>query len=380
MTQVRPRFFISSVIEGFESFREAAACGVRDAGAEPVMIEQFPSLSVSPRTACLDAIATCNGVVVIIGSRPGFKTPSGQYVVEEEWQYARKRATPLYVFVQDAPRESDAERIATEVSEYVHGRFRSTFRTPDDLRTKVASALSETFSQETVVPDTQMLMSALTKSIQNGREPFVRLAIQPVRNAEVIDPLELDSRDFQDKLLRVGTEGSSPLFSLRAEKTVAADTSSFYFNQPGNSSRDEEDWQAKAQLSIRGFLVAERGAVRHVGNWRRGYDLGVALKVADLADATESLFQFAASLYNHVDQYVAYRDFVYGVSLINLGTRYIYDVIPDGNRGMPIRMSDNAPILAFDEPRPIVREALDQPSDEVKRVVALVRRKAQLQG
>jgi hypothetical protein len=378
MTQVQPRFFISSVIEGFESFREAAAQGVRDAGAEPVMIEQFPSLSVSPRTACLDAIATCNGVVVIVGSRAGFKAPSGEYVVEEEWHYARKRATPLYVFVQDGPREPDAERIASEVSGYVHGRFRSTFRTPEELRAKVASALSETFSQQTVVPDTQMLTSALTKSIQSGHEPFVRLAIQPVRNSEIIDPLKLDSREFQDELLRVGTEGSSPLLSLRAEKTVVADTSSFYFEQPGSSSRGEEDWQARAQLSTRGFLVAERAAIRHVGSWRRGYDLGVALKLDDLAAATESLFQFAASLYNHVDQYIAYRDFVYGVSLVNLGMRYVYDVIPDGNRGVPIRMSDNAPILAFDEPRSIVREALDQPSDEIGRVVALIRRKAQI--
>jgi hypothetical protein len=71
---------------------------------------------------------------------------------------------------------------------------------------------------------------------------------------------------------------------------------------------------------------------------------------------------------------------VYGVSLADLGARYIYDVVPDGRGGMPMRVSDNAPILAFDEARPIVREALDEPSDEINRAVGLLRRKAQIQA
>lgn len=81
--------------------------------------------------------------------------------------------------------------------------------------------------------------------------------------------------------------------------------------------------------------------------------------------------------YNRVDPYIAYRDFVYNVSLVNLGLRYIYDEVPSGSRGMPIRMANNGNILAFDSAKPIVREALDQPGDEVIRIVALLRRQAQ---
>ena len=75
--------FVSSVVTGFELYRDAAARGIEDAGGEPLMIERFPSLNLSPRSACLEAIDTCDAVIVVIGARAGFGTPSGRYVVEE---------------------------------------------------------------------------------------------------------------------------------------------------------------------------------------------------------------------------------------------------------------------------------------------------------
>jgi hypothetical protein len=50
----RPRVFVSSVIEGFEAYRQAAARAIDAAGAESVLVnEQFPSLAASSRNACL---------------------------------------------------------------------------------------------------------------------------------------------------------------------------------------------------------------------------------------------------------------------------------------------------------------------------------------
>ncbi len=378
MPSVLPRVFISSVITGFEAYREAAANGVSDAGCEPVMVEQFPALDASPRTACLNAIDSCDGVLVIVGERAGFKTPSGKYVVEEEWQYARKRSTPLHVFVQDAALELDAERIAKELSEFVHGRFRLIFKTPEELRMQVSRSLQGLIAKMISPIDTQTLTNALLKTTHSGYETRVRLGIQPLRNAELIDPLELDSRTFQDELLRLATSGSTPLLSLRAKKTSKVSASSIHLAQPGDSGRDADDWSATAELSTHGYLLAER----EVGSpARKGsadvYSLGLGLQVSDLREAVSSLFQFAAAAYNRVDPYIAYRDFVYNVSLVNLGLRYIYDEAPSGSRGMPIRMANDGNILAFDSAKPIVREALDQPGDEVSRVVALLRRQAQ---
>jgi hypothetical protein len=68
----RPRVFVSSVIEGFQAYRQAAARAVEAAGGEPVLVnEQFPSLAASSRNACLDAVESCDSFVLILGARGG---------------------------------------------------------------------------------------------------------------------------------------------------------------------------------------------------------------------------------------------------------------------------------------------------------------------
>src|SRR5687767_3196702 len=96
-----PRVFISSVIQGFEDFRQAAADGVAAGGGTPVMAELLPSLSSSPRNACLDGVQSSDVFVIVLGERAGWKTPSGEYAVEEEWQEARRRSLPILAFLQD---------------------------------------------------------------------------------------------------------------------------------------------------------------------------------------------------------------------------------------------------------------------------------------
>jgi hypothetical protein len=373
--QPLPRVFVSSVITGFEPYRTAAADGIEGVAAEPVLIERFPSLDVSSRTACLDAIDTCDAVVVVIGPRPGFITPSGKYVVEEEWQHARKRAIPVFVFVQDGKLEPDSERIAKEISEYVNGRFRRTFANPQELRSEVEASLNGILKRPAQM-DTNRLEKFLSQRLQGGYEPIVRLAIQPIREGEMIDPLHLDAQEFQDAILQLGTERPSPLFSLRAKKNVNAGTSHVQFEQPDRSGRDPDQWFATAQVFTDGLLVAERAAASPAGA-SGALSLGLTLTASELTNATASLFQFAEKIYRHLDPYLSYRDMIYGVTLVNLGMRYIYDVAPDQGRGMPVRTSDNSNILAFDKPRPIVREALEHPSEEINRAVSLIRRRSQ---
>ena len=82
---MRARVFVSSVVDGFETFRQSAREGILAAGGEPVLVnEDFPSLSLSPRNACLDAVESSDVVVSIIGAWGGWTTPSGKLVVDEE--------------------------------------------------------------------------------------------------------------------------------------------------------------------------------------------------------------------------------------------------------------------------------------------------------
>ena len=134
MISARPRVFVSSVVEGFEAHRDAARIGIEKAGGEAILVnEQFPSMVTSSRNACLDAIDSCDYFLLVLGSRGGWKTPSGRLVVEEELEHAHLRKLPVVLFLENATRDAESERLARRLSDYVDGFFRTQFTGPDEL-------------------------------------------------------------------------------------------------------------------------------------------------------------------------------------------------------------------------------------------------------
>src|SRR3984957_8971443 len=142
VTTARCRVFVSSVIEGFAEYRQAARSGIEQAGGDAVLVnEDFPAQANSSRNTCLDAIDSCDVFLLVLGARGGWKTPSGRLVVEEEFEHARARKLPVLVFIEDIPRDADVERLARLVSDYVDGHFRVKFSGAAELRDQVARAL-----------------------------------------------------------------------------------------------------------------------------------------------------------------------------------------------------------------------------------------------
>ena len=86
----RRRIFVSSVMTGFETYRIAAKSAIVAANADPILAEDYPSLSSSPRNACLDGVRSCDALILIISDRGGSVAPSGKLVVEEELEEAEK--------------------------------------------------------------------------------------------------------------------------------------------------------------------------------------------------------------------------------------------------------------------------------------------------
>ena len=48
-------------------------------------------------------------------------------MVEEELEHASAHKLPVLVFMEDVPRDADAQRLAMSLSDYVDGHFRVTF-------------------------------------------------------------------------------------------------------------------------------------------------------------------------------------------------------------------------------------------------------------
>ena len=83
-TNPRPRIFISSLMAGYSAVRDAASRAIGRSGCEPVRAEDVPAGTVSPRTACLNGVASSDGLVLILGARYGEPTVAGISATEEE--------------------------------------------------------------------------------------------------------------------------------------------------------------------------------------------------------------------------------------------------------------------------------------------------------
>ena len=68
---MKARVFVSSIMEGFSEFRSTAREAIARSGGLPILVEDYPSVSVSPRNACLDGVHSSDFLVIIIGLRGG---------------------------------------------------------------------------------------------------------------------------------------------------------------------------------------------------------------------------------------------------------------------------------------------------------------------
>jgi len=192
----RPRVFVSSVIEGFADYRTAARKGIEAAGGTPVMVnEDLPSQITSSRNACLTAIESSDYVLSIVGKRGGWTTPSGRLVVEEEFEHARVHNRPVLAFVQDTPRDADAEHFVRRLSDYVDGMFRTKFQTPTDLEEQVERAVQERLANVSPrnVEGRDLSSYFEAERHSSGAATMLRLVLEPERQEEVIDPVKIAS-------------------------------------------------------------------------------------------------------------------------------------------------------------------------------------------
>src|ERR1700688_3230117 len=218
MAMVRPRVFVSSVIREFAPFREAAREAIERAGGEPVLVnEDLSAADDSSRNACLDAVESCDYLLLILGERGGWMAPSGKLVVEEEYEHARALQLTVLAFIQDGPHDEMATRLVAQVSDYVTGRFRVAFENPADLGKKIEQALQPLLKggieMNTADHD---IWNRLSVALRPSSDASLRLVILPERRAEMVDPLKFGDEIFVRRLCRIANGDDVRLFTYAA--------------------------------------------------------------------------------------------------------------------------------------------------------------------
>jgi hypothetical protein len=216
---MKPRVFVSSVMENFQPYRDVARKGIVAAGGEPVLVEDFPSLPVTPRTACLDAVASCDIYLVIIGQRGGWRTPSGKLTVDEEYEEAIKRKLRILAFIEAVDRDQDAEELVSNVSDYISGLFRTTFSGPGQLRGHVENALTPMIKDwNSLGVNMNTIEDKLKDNFEIGSEAVLRVVFVPERKGQLIDPVDLESPLLYTSIMEIGHSPAVGLFAYEHGK------------------------------------------------------------------------------------------------------------------------------------------------------------------
>lgn len=365
----KPRVFVSSVMDGFGECRAAARRGIVAAGAEPVMAEDFAVATASPRNACLDGVASSDVYLVIVGDRGGWKTPSGALAVEEEYDEAQRRNKIITAYIQNVPRDHEAERLATRISDYVTGHFRSSFDACPDLEMLIARNLPGVIEPLTLpAMDKTQIQRRLAEPLEIQYETTARLVIATERAEEVFDRVAIGEPAFEESVLRLAHE--SGFFGYRAAKESRAERDRLVVDQVVGRG-DEINRRVMIESS---GVVAFDAIVSSRPEDRLADGMGyVFTLVRDVVTAPlVAAFQSAGALYDAHDPFRRHQRFYYGVGFTGISHRELADAIPQRSAFSMAR--DLQGTLIVEESRLIGRDVLGSPADEVARIVKLLDR------
>ena len=381
--QPRPRVFVSSVMEAYGGFREAASRGIRDAGCEPVRAEDFSAASVSPRTACLDGVRSADALVLLLGGRYGFVGPSGLAATEEEYDEARRHHKHIFAFVQRGVScEPPQQAFVDKVQDYVDGHWRNMFHDPEGLRELVRDAVKA--AELTQVPGYQKKAEARIDAALNRRPPetqdvvWLQTVWTTLRDEEVVDPLDLGEGAFQRRVQRLAHECEPPLFAYEESKRLSVETSLLRVEQG-----DFDDWSEARNLAIveihtDGTLVTSQNVT---GTEPRSNDLagGFDMYFLDPDTVKARLAQawaFAAAWWQNCDSHRRHEQLFYSIAVYDIGTRTFAS--PTTHHGHSITIPSGCPenpLVVLDRPRQVSRPGLNAPGPEIERVVTLLGRR-----
>jgi hypothetical protein len=312
---MRPRVFVSSVMDGFEEYRLAARQGIITAGGTPVLVEDFPSLPLSPRTACLEGVASSDIYIGIVGHRGGWTAPSGKLVVEEEYEEARRHKLRTLAFIQDSERDEGAARLVRLFSDYIAGMFRQRFSRAEDLRTAVERALAPLMEHYTRSETDHTMIEARLKNIH--KIPYhttLRVVLEPDRQGELIDPVALESPEVKQQLFEIAHSRHVGLFSFEHAKTTHVRADALVMLQ-SQERRSEGIDEVRLEVTTSGALSIDVNVTGRAQ--KRGHPLDWNLHVIvddDVIAALKKCFAFAREFYHARDPYQRYDRLFYNAA------------------------------------------------------------------
>ena len=287
--------FISSVISGFESYRDAAADAITSLGYEVIRAEDFGAVASSAQEACLAGVRRADLTIVVLGARYGERQRSGLSATHEEYREARGRQ-PVLAFVQElVDYEPEQAGFIREVREWESGTLTVSFTTEDELRRAVTQGLhNHMVSSASGSVDEQELLAlaaegveVLRASIRFVSKPEVTLSLAAGPRREALRPSELEDSSLSQGLQKEARFGAGSLFVSDAESSTELRDGWLILSQH----------RASIKLNWAGDIIVRQAAVPE----GKGLFEVAALIEEDVRDHLANALRFSAAILDHID-------------------------------------------------------------------------------
>lgn len=243
------RFFISSVIAGFESQRRAAIAAIQALGHETITAEQFSASPTSPQIACMEGVRRADAIILLLGERYGTPQASGKSPTHEEFDEAKSNK-PVFAFVQSGATVEDRQRaFIAEVRPWVGGVYTENFSDDADLERKITRAVHEWIVSRSAGPvDSQEMrdraLAALPeqrRGYSSRRGPTLVISVVGAPNQPIIRPSQLEELDFRNELMQRAFFGSPSVFTPEERTKHRIEEHALNLDQENASLRVSED-------------------------------------------------------------------------------------------------------------------------------------------
>jgi Domain of unknown function (DUF4062) len=256
------KVFISSVITGFEEFRDAAANGARVLRHQVLRAEDFGASPDSPQRVCLAGVRDADVVLLLLGSHYG-QIPSTSTVspTHEEFREAQDRCDVLVFEQKGVKPDPDQTKFLREVRDWAAGHYTAQFTTANDLREAVTSALHDLeLSRKTGNVDEGELLErgrALIPESHGFGTASLCLVVVGAPKQQAIRPADLEQKAFANSIIQDALFGESPVLQAAQgskartkgnQLLIEQDDASILVDQLGSlrivqTARDEDDSQ-----------------------------------------------------------------------------------------------------------------------------------------
>lgn len=263
------RMFVSSVIDGYEEYREAAVAAIEAVGAEPVWFRGFGGRDSDPNEAYLSEVRSSTVYVGLLGARYGRLLADRYSATHQEFLEAERSGLRTSVWAQDGiEREGPQQSFFEEVRAFgVTGAYRS----PEELQRGLEQRL-RALAAEDLAPWVKLggLVFRATEIRERSGGVVVRAV---VRDQAAVAAL----RAFDDRWKRRGTllsfgdrtvvaEAQSVATTTRAARAVTFELE-LKISEPPQPMRiafDGMSWDELTDLAIRVSLFGEPNPLGHM--------------------------------------------------------------------------------------------------------------------